>query len=200
LVSPKHPAVQDLSETVVQITADVQAALRKAQQRQASYADQSRHEMILKVGDRVLLSTANLHMKGPKNAVVKLAAKKLLPKFIGPFEVLKSYGTVAYKLNLPATLRIHPVFHVSLLHKYADNTRLGLPPPLVMLDDGTLETEAEAILDVSLSANGKPKKYLVRWKGYGPEHNTWEPVRNVVHSQELVDEWWDMQTRRKSKL
>jgi Chromo (CHRromatin Organisation MOdifier) domain len=151
----------------------------------------------LKVGDKVLLSTANLQLRGPKNKEVKLAAKKLLPKFIGPFDVVKCHGTVAYRLLLPSTLKIHPVFHVSLLHKYADNTRLGAPPPLVMLEDGTLECEVECILDVTRSANGKPKKYLVRWAGYGPEHNTWEPAANVQNSQELIDEWLDRQARRK---
>jgi Chromo (CHRromatin Organisation MOdifier) domain len=189
--------VLELSEEIANIIVEVRAAMAKAQQRQASYADQFRHERVLKVGDRVLLlSTVNLQLRGPKNKEVKLTAKKLLPKFVGPYNVVKCYGKVAYKLDIPHTLRIHPVFHISLLHKYADNTRLGAPPPLVMLEDGTLEYEAECILDVALTAKGKPKKYLVRWTGYGPEHNSWEPVQNVQHSQELIAEWWDRQTRR----
>jgi RNase H-like domain found in reverse transcriptase/Reverse transcriptase (RNA-dependent DNA polymerase)/Integrase zinc binding domain/Chromo (CHRromatin Organisation MOdifier) domain len=195
-VTIKHPEVLELTEVMANITKEVRSAMAKAQERQASYADQFRHERVLKVGDRVLLSTANLIMKSPKNKEVKLSAKKLLPKFIGPFNVVKCHGTVAYRLDLPKTLRIHPVFHISLLHKYADNTRYGAPPPLVMLDDGTLEYEVECILDVALSANGKPKKYLVRWEGYGPEHNTWEPVNHLQHCKELIDEWWDGQARR----
>jgi hypothetical protein len=66
--------------------------------------------------------------------------------------VVKCYGKVACKLDIPDTLRIHLVFHISLLHKYADNTRLGASPPLVMLEDCALEYEAECILDVALTA------------------------------------------------
>lgn len=64
-----------------------------------------------------------------------MATKKLLEKFIGPFEVIKHVGEVAYELSLPASMsRIHPVFQVSLFRKYKDDSRVSSPPPAVLLD------------------------------------------------------------------
>ena len=42
---------------------------------------------------------------------------KLSPKYYGPYKVLQNIGSMAYKLELPASSRVHPVFHVSCLNK-----------------------------------------------------------------------------------
>ena len=42
---------------------------------------------------------------------------KLSPKYYGPYKVLKNIGTMAYKLELLASSRVHPIFHVSCLKK-----------------------------------------------------------------------------------
>ena len=64
------------------------------------------------VGNRVLLATKNLHIKQNK------LSKKLLPRYIGPFKILKKVGTQAYELELPPTMKMYDVFHVSLLKTY----------------------------------------------------------------------------------
>jgi hypothetical protein len=68
----------------------------------------------------------------------------------GPFRILKSVGKRAYKLALPSSMKIHPVFHVSLLHPAADDPFPGQnheeqPPPITI--DGEDEYEVEEILD-----------------------------------------------------
>ena len=56
----------------------------------------------------------------PKRGVVRFGKRgKLLPRFIGPFEILKRVDTVAYRLALPPNMiGVHEVFHVSMLRNY----------------------------------------------------------------------------------
>lgn len=49
---------------------------------------------------------------------------KLAKCYFGPFEIIECVGHVAYRLRLPTTSRIHPVFHCSMLHRYHDPTPL----------------------------------------------------------------------------
>ena len=89
--------------------------LKQAQDRQKAYADTKRRDVSFQVGDKVLLSTRNIQLKKNKDMV-----RKLMPKWVGPFPVSKLVGKVAAELELPPNLRIHPVFHVSLLKPYQE--------------------------------------------------------------------------------
>ena len=81
-------------------------------------------ELPLKPGDSVYLSMANLNLP-------KRRARKLAPKYIGPFKVTKAFpDTSNYILELSEELvarRIHPKFHVSLLHRYEPNDDVIFP-------------------------------------------------------------------------
>ncbi|KAJ9518314.1 hypothetical protein QJQ45_010218 [Haematococcus lacustris] len=147
-----------------------------AQRRQAHMANKGRKEVKYVPGDLVLLSTKNLRLKPGK-------ARKLLPRFVGPFKVLHIVNNVAVKLDLPPAMsRLHPVFHVSLLRKYTSDFP-HLPPPADWLDETPLY-EVEKLLDHRAVRAGRARGYLVKWKGYDETYNTWEP--RTLWCQNLV--------------
>ena len=89
-------------------------------------------------------------------------------------------------------MRIHPVFHVSLLKRYIENSeefpnRIVKPPPPEIVD-GEEEYEVEEILDKKVQQRGRRQdtKYLVKWKGY-PDHDaTWEPASALTNAPEAI--------------
>ncbi len=88
--------------------------LQDAQERQTKYANQHRRHSEFELGDKVLLSTRNITTVVDK----RRPTQKLTLKYIGPFKVIQVVSTMSYKLELPETMKIHPVFHVSLLKPY----------------------------------------------------------------------------------
>jgi hypothetical protein len=82
-----------------------------AQQRQKALADKRRVDQVYKVGDKVLLSLKYLNLKHSETS------RKLLPKWIGPFEVVQVVGPVAYKLKMNPGWLVHPVFMCRFLSR-----------------------------------------------------------------------------------
>ncbi|KAJ9532236.1 hypothetical protein QJQ45_003960 [Haematococcus lacustris] len=137
-------------------------------------------DSMFQVGDRVLLSTMNL-----RNMVGK--ARKLLPRYVGPFRIEAHVGRDAVKLTLPSAMsRIHPVFHVSLLRPYEGNFGRLPPTELGWLDDSP-QYEVERIVNHRHVRAGKAKEYLVKWKGYDDSDNTWEPASNLANAPDCVN-------------
>jgi hypothetical protein len=90
-------------------------------------------------------------------------------------------NTVAYKLELPSFLKVHPVFHVSLLKPYHGNGAVQPPQPLSFDDEGLPYYEVEEVLQHREVSRGRRmlRQSLIKWKGYGHEHNTWEQEGNL---------------------
>jgi len=126
----------------------LQAEMTEAQIRQKEYYDaQRKPDPNIQPGDMVWLLPRNIRTTRP--------CKKLDYKKIGPFKILARIGTSAYNLDLPASMRIHNTFHISLLELYNDNK---LPsqrsePPLPIIIEGEPEYELEEIIDSRLHYN-----------------------------------------------
>ena len=95
------------------IVKQVQGNLKIAQDQQKSKADLKRTPKEFQVGKHVFIKVK------PKKSSLRLGScAKLAPRYCGPFEILSRIRQVAYQLDLPLNLRVHNVFHISVLKKY----------------------------------------------------------------------------------
>ena len=178
------PAAEELHEQLKQNLTQAQDYLHAAQQRQKLYYDSSHRVQSFQEGDMVLLSTKNI---GLSNS----GTFKLLPRYVGPFKVLSKVGELAYRLQLPPTMRIHNVFHISKLKQFHDDGRMQPPPPPTIVD-GEEEYEVDSIINHRDIKRGKStrREYLVRWKGYGIEHDEFIPEKDLKNAQAKIVEYW----------
>ncbi|XP_071905946.1 uncharacterized protein [Coffea arabica] len=106
---------------------------------------------------------------------------KLSAKYFGPYYIEEKIEKVAYRLRLPTTSKIHPVFHVSLLKK-----KLGdLTTPILQLQN-TDEKEQIRVEPVALLSrrmikrkNAAVTQWLIQWWGIEPAEATWEDAEQI---------------------
>ena len=112
-----------------------------------NYDKHRKHDPNLKSGDMVWLL--------PRNVKTTRPSKKLDYKKMGPLKIIKKVGTSSYKLDLPASMKIHNTFHITLLEPYEDNkfpSRIQTPPPPIEIDRES-EYELEEIINSRLHRN-----------------------------------------------
>ena len=111
-----------------------------------------------------------------KDLPLPAVSRKLAPRYVGPYTILKIINPSALHLQLPSSLKVHPVFHHSQVKPVA-NSDLFLPapapPPPRTLESGNMVWEVNQILAVR--RRGRGFHYLVDWVGYGLEDRTWVP-------------------------
>jgi len=95
-------------------------------------------------------------------------------------------------------MRIHPVFHNSLLKPYKETTAHGPnfarpPPEIVGSEEG--HYEIEKILTSRPTRNRKSTQYLVKWKGYPDSENSWLPAKELQSVRELLKQFHDRQVQ-----
>ena len=173
----------EMAKEIIEMQQWLQTRLVEAQDVQARYYDRKHKRVIFKLGDRVWLATRNLKTERP--------SRKLDNRKLGPFEITRVINEQAYQLKLPESMKINPVFHVSLLSQYKPNTLAGRtqppPPPIGDITEGNdnREWEVEAILKTRFHY-GK-LQYYVKWLGYdGPDGKTWQTPEDVANAHELV--------------
>ena len=101
----------------------------------------------------------------------------MVPRFCGPFEILTKKGQVVYELDLPSHIKVHHVFHTSLLKKYSYDTKHVIDWSLLQVEPkGEFMPEPLNILDkreVQLK-NRTIVQLKVQWKHFGPREATWD--------------------------
>jgi hypothetical protein len=144
----------------------IQTNLKTTQSRQKSYVDRRRKPLQFQIGDFVYLRVS------PTKGVQRFGIKgKLAPRYVGPFEILKVYGPVAYKLRLPSHMAaIHDVFHISQLKKC-------IKVPTEIVETRAIEIEPDLsyieqpiqILDTKerVTRRKKIKMYKILWEATG---------------------------------
>jgi len=167
-----------------EIQEEAKAALGKAQADMKKYTDRKRSDVEeYKVEDLVMLSTKDL-----KYQMVGRRTEKLTERFVGPYKVKKIVSSNAVKLELPSTVRIHLVVNVSRIRWYigqVEGQRKEQLAPVII--KGEEEWKVEHILN-KRKVRGKDK-YLVHWKGFTAESDTWEGRENLENAQEAIKEF-----------
>ena len=178
----RNEAVSVFVQRLRNIWTVAQQNLEKSVQQQKKYYDKRRRDVHFAVGDLVLLSTANLR--------VKSVPAKLQRKFVGPFTVLEKIGSLAYKLQLPDTWKIHNVFHVSLLRPWNQSLFSAAQQQVVPeLEEpkAVQYYETEKIVRWRWVGQGRrrTKEYLVLWRDQPVEEMSWVPEANFPDKDAL---------------
>jgi hypothetical protein len=182
-----NESVNKFRDQIAARVSEAKAAIVKAKDEFKLYYD---HRCVpapeIKVGDRVWVDASDIKTMCPS------------PKFSAnssdPFKVVKVVGNGVYKLKLPPCYsQLHPVFLVMKLKLAKPDPFPGCPrhdePPPVLQPDGDERWEVDEILEGRVQYSSL--WYMVRWKGYGPEHDKW-----VKHSDVFAKDAIDTYYRR----
>jgi hypothetical protein len=150
----------------------IKANLASAQNRMKHYADTNRTPRQFQVGDMAFLKLQPF----AQSSVHHRPCAKLSFKYFGPFQILEKIGTAAYRLQLPPSAVIHPVFHVSQLKPHVPNNVpvfADIPPPS---SSEEVSPVPESILDRRLVRKGAAAvtQVLIKWQGVPTEMSSWE--------------------------
>ncbi|GJZ72346.1 putative reverse transcriptase domain-containing protein [Tanacetum coccineum] len=151
----------------------IKEKLKAATDRQKSYADNRRKPLEFEVGDHVMLKVS------PWKGVVRFGKKgKLAPRYVGPFEILKRIGPVAYRFKLFKELSgVHDTFHVSNKKKCLADASLHVPLDEIKVDKTLCFVEEPIeIMDHEIQSLKCSKISLVkvRWNSKRSPEFTWE--------------------------
>ena len=158
------------------------------------------------VGELVWLRTTNLKIQHG-------GSHKLYPRYVGPFPISRIINRSAVKLDLPSVMKVHPVFHISLLRKHVARAEDGSegrvlpppPPPIIIDDDEHFEVETilqsrDKVVSSRMTPHGRVRRtqrqYLVKWLGYGHEHNQWKDEADLDSCRERLEDFLALQAKR----
>jgi len=177
--------VNEFTEQMKSTNEEAKLAIRKAQEDMMRYYNRKRTPVpMYKPGDWVYLDVSDI-----KTTRLSL---KLSHHRLGPFEIECQVGLLAYCLKLPHGMRqLYPVFNVVKLSAALEDPILGrkpqaLPPPIIVNREE--EWEVKEILDSRW--HRRRFQFLVKWKGFSREHNSWEAASNVKAPDLIAEYYW----------
>ena len=177
-----NPTAEEFTKHLSQLQATLKLQLQTAQASYKTSADEFRKKSpTFQVGDKVWPLRRNIKTNRP--------CDKLDYRRLGPFSIQKQINPVAYRLELPLFIKVHPVFHVSLLEPYKESAipgRIQQPLPCIEVENH-IEYEVEKILD-SRRRWGQ-LEYFVHWHGYDINERTWESAENLANAPQMVQEF-----------
>ncbi|MCI15906.1 hypothetical protein A2U01_0037046, partial [Trifolium medium] len=146
--------------------------LLKAQQQMSAYANKKRRDLKFEVGEWVFLKLRPHRQQ----SVVRRINRKLAARFYGPFKIIQKVGEVAYKLQLPDSSKIHPVFHISLLKKAVGNYQIlgELPKELDSVAEEEIYPDKVLGSRVTMQEGVPVSQSLIQWKHKSIDDITWE--------------------------
>jgi len=182
LVGPK------LLEQTTEKVRMVRDRMQASQSRQKAYADRRRRPLEFAARDHVFLRVTRTTGMGRA-----LCSRKLSPKFLGPYQISRRIGPMAYEITLPPQLaNLHSVFHVSQLRKYVFDPSHVLEAEDVQITENlTMEVPPVALKDSRVEERrGKPVNLVkVIWDRRTGD-STWELEEDMRKSHPHLFPWY----------
>lgn len=181
--SEEFPAIREFTLQKKMAVMEAHNSILAAKVKQTWNANKKRQDVPFKTGDLVYLSSQNV--KFPKGL-----ARKLIPKFLGPYKILQEHGDgVSFKLEMPPHLKkrgMHDVFHSSLLRIHYPNDNHLFPGRMDTQIAGEDTLDDEWAVDRIKSHSGSKSEALfeILWKS---GDTTWLPYYQITHLQALTD-------------
>ena len=176
-------AAAEMTKEICRLQKQLVTQISEAQDQQVKYYDLGHTWQIFTEGDKVWLKEVHLHTDRP--------SKKLDHHHLGPFSIHKKINDQVYRLDLSDTMKIHPVFHVSLLKLYHVNELSGRVQPslsavmIISEEEEAEEYKVKVILRTWLFYENL--QYLIQWKGYTDSESVqWCSPEDVINAEELV--------------
>ena len=169
----KYEGAKKFMTKIREIQKKAKAALGKVQEEMKKYIDRKRGEADeYKVGDLVILSTKDL-----KYQMVSRRTERLMERFVGPYKIKKIVSLNTVELELPAIIKTHSVVNVSRIQQYVgqvEGQKKEQSTPVV--NEREEKWKVKKILNKQQIR--EKDKYLVQWKGFIAESDTWEGIEN----------------------